>query len=444
MCLRNRLVALAAGLLLLPSAFGVTVSVTQAKQRYPWNGIVDIDYAIALGPGESLASPDVRLEFFVADESVTPVVTNRLSAILPAPLPVSAGSHRLSWNATADGVSFVSSKAVFMAQVVRYPETYMIVDISNSSAYKVTYLSGRPAHGFKTDEYRGTKIALRRICPGSYMAGSPSTEVGRSTVAGVEDQHPVVITKPFYIGIFPMTQKQYETVMGNLLTSTTKSQYKGDYRPAENVGYYTLRGSSQGTTWPASGEVDANSFFYLMRTRCKEQNPETGNWDVAVEGFDLPTEFQWEYACRVGTDTPFNNGVACGTSAQDEETELKKLGRYTGDKDDGAGNPEYLETTVVGSYTPNAWGLYDMHGNVYEWCLDRWIGDVKGLGQVVDPKGTTRISGGYYDGAFVVRGGHWDSAVGNCRSAARYRVFGSPSDGRFEKVVGFRLACTLR
>ena len=133
---------------------------------------------------------------------------------------------------------------------------------------------------------------------------------------------------------------------------------------------------------------------------------------------DLPTEAQWEYACRTGTTSKYNNGG-------DAEADLKTLGRYKGNQSDGRGG--YSEHTKVGLYLPNAWGLYDMHGNVYEWCLD-WYGNLESS---TDPTGPS--SGSYR----VYRGGGWDSNAGSCTSS--YRFSNNPS---YEfNSCGFRLAC---
>ena len=138
---------------------------------------------------------------------------------------------------------------------------------------------------------------------------------------------------------------------------------------------------------------------------------------------DLPTEAQWEYACRAGTTSKYNNG---GNS----EADLKTLGRYSGNRNDGRGGySEY--TTKVGSYSSNVWGLYDMHGNVWEWCLD-WYGD---LSASTDPVGPTSGSGR------VLRGGCWDSFADRCTSSDR--LSSRSSDERNDISHGFRVACPI-
>ena len=179
----------------------------------------------------------------------------------------------------------------------------------------------------------------------------------------------------------------------------------------EYVTYNMLRGENLGASWPDSYEVDEDSFFGKLRAK-------TGLT------FDLPTEAQWEFACRAGTTTALNSGK--DLTHEDESSVMDEVGRYRYNQNDGKGG--YSQHTTVGSYLPNAWGLYDMHGNVYEWCLD-WY-NVSYGGNAVDPKGAS--VGTNRD----QRGGSWNLNPQNCRSA--YRSYNTPiSDG--SNQGGFRV-----
>jgi formylglycine-generating enzyme required for sulfatase activity len=133
--------------------------------------------------------------------------------------------------------------------------------------------------------------------------------------------------------------------------------------------------------------------------------------------FDLPTEAQWEYACRAGTATALNSGK--NLTGTETCANMAEVGRYVGNTSDGKGG--YSQHTKVGSYLENMWGLYDMHGNVAEWCLDWWANNL-GTSAKTDPKGAT--SGRYR----LVRGGCWQGFDGagtaaSCRSAYRSRRY---------------------
>ncbi|MBR6059322.1 MAG: SUMF1/EgtB/PvdO family nonheme iron enzyme [Victivallales bacterium] len=236
----------------------------------------------------------------------------------------------------------------------------------------------------------GVELKLVKIAAGSFMMGSPLSEEGRFDE---EKQHKVTLTKDFWLGRCPVTQGQYEAVMGNNPSYFKKG---GDY-PVETVSWH-----------------DAMAFC----KKVTEQERGAGRLPAGYE-FTLPTEAQWEYACRAGTSTPFSFGSTLNGDKANCD------GNYPY----GMGKGKYLAcTTAVGGYAPNAWGLYDMHGNVWEWCLD-WYGAYPD-GNATDPKGPTTGS------RRVLRGGSWDDIARRCRSA--YRCIIDPS--HCDYYVGFRLA----
>ena len=266
---------------------------------------------------------------------------------------------------------------------------YMIVDLTKSGKSAISYLDEVPKGGW-SDEYKTKKMVFRKIAPGSfeYLPGKSFK-----------------ITKPFYIGVFEVTQKQYERDMKNL------SEFKGDMRPVENVCYLDIRGKKNGLNWPKDDKVDYYSYLGRLRKR------------IGLE-FDLPTEVQWEYACRAGTKGNFNvDGVG-----------KVKLGKCT---DNGGEGDHHVN---VGSFRPNAWGLYDMHGNVWEWCADRgkdelewatfdWKAESKET--ETDPKGPAIGKSRF------LRGGSWKVNANDCRSSIRIRRLTEYKSNS----VGFRLAC---
>ena len=381
-------------------AQAVTVSVDAVRQRYPWNGLVDIDYTISYGTDEEpLDIANDRLEVFAVNNETHPATTNAALTLNPAPVPTSAGSHRITWNANADGVDYVSDDVTIRLVARRYAPKYMVVNLTQLNAegkYDVTYLDGEPVGGFNKEKYKGDNIVFRLIPPGSYVAGSPTTEPGRDK-GSKENQFKVTISRPFYLGIFEVTQKQHQLVTGNNPASS-----KGDYRPVENIKYDALHGNG--------------TFIKLMG-------------DKTGLPFELPTECQWEYACRAGKTTPFHNGVECANVNALAE-QMNKLGRYSGNLSVG----DYPSAhTTVGSFVPNAWGLYDMHGNVSEYCLGWHADDFSSLGQRVDPVGPN--SGTYHP----QRGGDYTVEAKYCRAARKITY----TNWGYQPLpqAGFRLAC---
>ena len=225
---------------------------------------------------------------------------------------------------------------------------------------------------------------LVAIPAGSFVMGSPTNEPARGTD---ETQHTVTISQSFCMGKFEVTQAEYLAVMGN-----NPSYYTGDLsRPVETVSWQ-----------------DATNYCAQLTARERSAGRLPAGY-----GYRLPTESEWEYACRAGTTTAFHYGSALrsGMANFHGYYEYPPCGGSTRYCPNPSGI--YLgRTTSVGSYVPNAWGLYDMHGNVWEWCQD-WYGTYPS-GSVSDPQGAPTGS------RRVIRGGDWDNYAIICRSAQRY------------------------
>ncbi len=285
--------------------------------------------------------------------------------------------------------------------IVKTP-TYLAIDLSggpNATSYPIEYFDEVPPGGWG-DVYKHLKLVLRRIPKGTFTMGSPADELGRTSY---EVQRQVTISHEFWIGVFEVTGLQWEQVMGRGIC--------GGIEPKIELSYDMIRGASAGSHWPASSAVDPSSFMGKLRARTGLQ-------------FDLPTEAQWEYACRAGTTTALNSGK--NLTSEESDSNMAEVGRYLYNMNDGKGVWYY--STTVGSYLPNNWRLYDMHGNAWEWCLD-WWGEFDSAA-VEDPVGAS-------SGSFrVLRGGCYEFRASECRSASR---------GGLEPFVdfgacGFRLA----
>jgi formylglycine-generating enzyme required for sulfatase activity len=215
---------------------------------------------------------------------------------------------------------------------------------------------------------------LARIPAGTFLMGS-TEKLPCKNSNNSEDQHRVTISKPFYMGVSPITQAQYQAVM-----NANPSHFKGDDLPVEQV------------SWD-----DAVNF-------CQTLSRKTGRH------FRLPTEAEWEYSCRAGTTTRFNTGKAIRGKDQANFDD-----GYLDDEDNLVTTISRKATTPVGRFPANAWGLYDMHGNVWEWCAD-WLGKYP-TGPETDPKGP---DGGT---SRVMRGGSWQDIESECRSANRSGLY---------------------
>lgn len=401
--MKKLVLGVSAALCALAVSAAVAVKDVSCRQRYPWNGMVDIDYTVE--------SDDAAADVYVFPEGVD----NDSGALLQmrtlsgdgANGPVKPGTRRMTWNAAKDQPNFNTTSFSVKMTAISGAAPYLVIDLSggaNAASYPVRFAAAGP--DLASDTCRTTELWLKLVLPGTFTMGSPTDELGRSTS---ETQHTVTLTKPFYMGVFQMTQKQYTLVMGS-----NPSSYRGDTRPVEQVSYNDIRGTLLGANWPAHAQVDATSFLGKIRAR-------------TALNFDLPTEAQWEYACRAGTTTALNNGR--DLSSADRDAAMDEVGRYCYNQNDGKGGYSSYHTKV-GSYVPNAWGLYDMHGNAYEWCLD-WYGSYA-TGTVTDPVGSASGSNR------VLRGGFCSNSAQYCRSAYRYSY--DPS-GRYYSI-GFRLCCS--
>nr|WP_238718084.1 formylglycine-generating enzyme family protein [Petrachloros mirabilis] len=251
----------------------------------------------------------------------------------------------------------------------------------------------------KLSEDLGDGIFLEMIAlpGGSFLMGSPDSELARSSS---ESPMHLVIIPPFFVSKYPITQAQWRAVVSKSTSSIelrpNPSKFNGDYHPVESINWY-----------------EAVEFCNrLLR--------------VTGKNYRLLSEAEWEYACRAGTASPFFWG----------NTLASCLANYNATFTYGSGEKGKFrqQTTRVDLFPPNSFGLYDMHGNVWEWCADRWHDSYKSA-----PEDGKAWSTGSAVGDNVVRGGSWASLPSDCRSASRtYRSANLRSDDR-----GFRVALSL-
>lgn len=239
------------------------------------------------------------------------------------------------------------------------------------------------------------RFVWRWICPGKFMMGcDPEDEFG---FKDEKPQHEVIISKGFWLAETPVTQSQWQAVMG-----TNPSYFKGSRRPVESVGL-----------------EESLSFAAKLSDLMPDLYP------------TLPTEAQWEYSCRAGTQSAFSDGSLC-TLPHGKDLALDRLGWF--DKNCGHGYEGTKQTHEVKCKEPNAWGLYDMHGNVWEWCQDAWDNSILSKPYKITVYPETKDAD--KSANRVLRGGSWDSQAKYCRAAFRGR--GMPSNHWI--AIGLRLA----
>ena len=245
------------------------------------------------------------------------------------------------------------------------------------------------------------------IPPGSFQMGSPEDELGR--FESEAPQHPVTLAQPFFMGKYPVTQAQWQAVVSlpqvDRDLNADPAKFKADNRPVEQI------------SWDDAVE-------FCQRLARATNRP-----------YRLPTEAEWEYACRAGTTTPFHFGPSITTDlANYRGTDWEYEGKTSsGAYGDGPHGEFRKETTEVGSFdVANAFGLYDMHGNVWEWCQDTWHKTYEGA----PADGSAWISSDEREYS-VLRGGSWYDFPGYCRSATR-DVNAPDSRGN---GTGFRVVC---
>ncbi len=270
-------------------------------------------------------------------------------------------------------------------------------------------------HREKTTKYyvqdlgNGIELEMVLIPEGNFIMGSPEDELEHRD--SESPQHSVNI-KQFFIGRYPVTQAQWRAVVAlpqiDRELKPEPSYFKGDKRPVESVSWY-----------------DAVEFCSRLAAQTKRP-------------YSLPSEAQWEYACRAGTRTPFHFGETITTDlANYRGTDHEE---WSGSYGKGLKGIYREETTEVGSFGgANRFGLSDMHGNVWEWCLDDWHDNYKGLPTDGSPwvDENNNLSQSQQKTA-CLRGGSWVNNPDYCRSASRNHLVRAD---RLYDIIGFRVAC---
>jgi len=414
-------------------ADGPTVRDVVVRQRWPWSQLVDIDYLLDCGPTEQM---DITLSAYEGD---TPLAISSAS-LSGDKYAVGPGLRRIVWDPLKSGCTNGPLRHLRVELAAAPTPLYMIVDLTQTNRIEYVYEQDLYTNkwgaansawvknpvtnkgtvvesviwtGVTNDiVYKTEKLVLRRIRAGSFKMGS-SVNI------------PATLTKEFYMGVFEVTRNQWIRLYGAQPPGNFGFPSPDGTLPAENVAYDHIRGSvaNGGGGWPTNDSVYALSFLGKLRAL-------TGNMP-----FDLPTETQWEYACRAGTTTYYHDG----DSTTYNTNILNTLAWWSGN----SGTEAYPggQTHTPGLKRPNAWGLYDMHGNVHEWCLD-WYRTTFTSAPPPDYPGPLESDAPppYLTRAY--RGFSWRSSQTECTPFYRS---GSHHAWNFTSVTnyGFRVALTL-
>ena len=334
----------------------------------------------------------------------------------------SVTARTIRWNARADwGQRTVDAgriRAVLTAWATNAPPDWLVIGLDAQNDVRLYADPSFVPYGTGSNFYKTDAILMRKI-PAAGVVWRKGTPEGED-----KDRHPnevphmVMLTADYYMGVYELTQGQLVKFHGSN-PSKFCNEVDSPMRPAEKLSMKSLRGmndedDADENCWPADGYegVSETCIIKSLRERC------------GLPQIDLPTEAQWEYACRAGTDSAFNDG------GEASSTVMTRLGWYISNSatnmtpDVTASN----QTHVVGLKKPNAWGLYDMHGNVAEMCIERLVnylhidrllanGYTNGV-VTVDPIGleADQVSNRH---AIITRGGRYDTPLTYCRSGAR-------------------------
>ena len=419
----KKLMMLTAAFAALAAEAALTVTGVSARQRWPWNNLVDVDFTIG-GAAQG--------EAYYVDVSATYDNGNRslVAKTFEAEPIAAAGKNRIVWNLGADYPEFKADDLSVTVTVTPFSDStplYCVIDISGGptvAKYPVRYTTAAPVFTVgKPDPCKTTELWLKRVKAGRMGMGTGSSA---GQYASSYPFHYCTLTNDFYLGVFPVTQAQFANIQTSGDVSRFTNALYSATRPVDAVEFSTVRSTASWSTYLTSDAVKDDCVIGRLRNR-------TG---LAV--IDLPTEWQWEYACSVGATT----GRYAGFTLSDCRYDAKPPSSYEFYADKGKWSEDY-GTSYVDRYKPNPLGFYGMLGNVWEYCANYNDSTITQNAELTEPRGGNP---GSSDNAKWKRsrGGAWNRASTYifCYKASRIDTWGSVADKTEDH--GFRLCITLR
>ena len=368
-----------------------------ANSRWPWNGLVYVDYELVRGD-----SPD---QLYSIDVSATTEggVRKLYGGTIVSGRLVGVGRNRLVWDFGKDYPDVIAHDLEVTVTATPKPvhpgtELYCVIDLSDgpdATYYPVRYETTGPDHvqGASGEKCQTTEMWFRRVGTGPYPFHGTDSNSGKG-------YYQVRFSNPFYCAVFECTQQQWSQVMGTWPSAFTNEACRAS-RPVETIAQNDILGQCN---WPDNKTVTAESFVGRIRAR------------TGLKTFNLPTEGQWEYACRAGATRSSFNGTSPYMRCKDNSGTVSNFSEDVS-----------VGTAYVGTYSPNKWGIYDILGNVGEWLLDTWVADatlkelyaaeIEETGFVTDPQGPANTASS--ENEHCVRGGYYGNSTGYCTVYAR-------------------------
>ena len=412
----KKLMMVAAAFSALVASAEITITGVTARQRWPWNSLVDVDFTIGGVAQGSAYYVDISATAAGGDKKLcaTTFVTEPIASV---------GKNRIVWDLGADYPNFKADDLRVTVTATPFSDTtplYLVVDVSGGASaakWPFHYTTTAPVHTAGVeDPCKTTEIWLKRVKAGTMTMGSGN---GTSTNPRKYPRHTCTLTEDYYLGIFPVTQAQCRNIYGSYCSMFTNGLYRAT-RPVDSMRpdhiIYPYFDSSNPTASPR-----AETVLGRLKARTGLQ-------------FMIPTEWQWEYACRAGSSAEQYSGAQYRCSSNSNPPD-----DYEWKGEQGMWSADY-GTSYVDQYPPNPWGFYSMLGNVWERCLNRGASVTKDsvLTDPLGPSGTgddTRTR--------PVRGGAWNQSADYAASTVWWSVDPWENVGK-QWVFGFRLCVTVK